>query len=105
MRAPHKLFLWVAVVGFVFLAMSGSEAEACSVCYGDPGSPMVTGARNGVLFLAATVYALLMLVIAVVVSWAIRAKKLDAATALALEAARDETDSIPPGDGSAHLPA
>lgn len=100
MKLPNKFFIWVAAVGLAFLAMSASEADACSVCYGDPASPMVEGARNGVLFLAATIYGLLMLVIAVVISWARRAKKLDAAAALALEVAGDE-----PGDGSAQLPA
>ncbi len=52
---------------------------ACSVCYGDPASPLTEGAKAGVLFLGAVIVGLLAAIAGVIVFWARRARKLEAA--------------------------
>jgi hypothetical protein len=65
-----------AVLAAVFAALP-SVAPACSVCFGDPASPMVHGAKMGVIFLALTIYAVLFTMAGVVFYWARRAKALE----------------------------
>jgi hypothetical protein len=72
----HRLTLLVVVFGSV-LAFT-ADAAACSVCYGDPDSPMVKGAEAGVLFLAVVVYGVLFGMGGIGVLWFIRARRLTA---------------------------
>lgn len=43
------------LVVLVLLVALGTDALACSVCYGAPGDPLVKGANNGIMFLLAIV--------------------------------------------------
>lgn len=72
-RIQRACFVFLAGLGFVLAANSGF---ACAVCFGDPDSEMVHGAKAGVLFLAGLVYFVLMLFASVVVFWMVRARKL-----------------------------
>lgn len=60
----------------LLVLLSGSIAQACSVCFGDPNSGLVRGAKAGVIVLAGIVYGLLFLMTAVVGSWIRRARRL-----------------------------
>jgi heme/copper-type cytochrome/quinol oxidase subunit 2 len=60
----------------VFAALP-TAASACSVCFGDPASPMVKGAKMGVIFLAVTIYAVLFTMAGVVFYWIRRARALE----------------------------
>ena len=51
-------------------------ALACSVCGGDPESKMAQGATQGVLVMVLIVYALLMGMCGVLLTWILRARKL-----------------------------
>jgi uncharacterized membrane protein YozB (DUF420 family) len=50
---------------------------ACPICFGDPNSAQVHGARVGVLFLLAVTVIVLTAIALVARSWGIRARKLD----------------------------
>ena len=52
---------------------------ACPVCWGDPNSDLVVGAKAGVLFLLAIVVGVLFAIAMIARSWARRARELDAA--------------------------
>lgn len=52
---------------------------ACSVCFGDPASPLSRGVGFGVLFLVAVVSAVLFAIAWTAVSWARRAQRLESA--------------------------
>ncbi len=65
-----------------FLTVSASPIWACSVCFGDPNSSMVKGAKAGIIFLAIMIYGLLMGMGGVVAFWVYRAKKLAATNAV-----------------------
>ena len=47
-RVPRAAYLAAALA---IAMLMPSVASACPVCYGDPNSPMVKGANNGVLVL------------------------------------------------------
>jgi uncharacterized membrane protein YozB (DUF420 family) len=49
---------------------------ACPICFGDPNSAQVHGARVGVLFLLAVIVTVLTAIALVARSWAIRARQL-----------------------------
>ena len=51
---------------------------ACSVCFGDPNSPMIKGAQWGVLVLLGVVLSVLGGMIVVIISWVRRARALEA---------------------------
>ena len=65
----------IALVGILFFAVS-APAAACSVCYGDPDSPMVQGTKAGVLFMAGLIYTQIMLMGGVAAVWVVRARRL-----------------------------
>lgn len=50
---------------------------ACSVCFGDPGSPMSKGAMAGVAFLLGVVLFVLAGIAVTGVTWARRARKME----------------------------
>lgn len=54
-------------------------AQACPVCWGDSGDPLVKGAASGVIALGAIVYALLMGFVGFGVMFWVRARRLAAA--------------------------
>ncbi len=56
---------------------SAQTALACSVCYGDPNSPMTHGAQAGVLVLLGVVGGVLLLIASLLLFWMRRAAKLD----------------------------
>ena len=58
--------------------MSPLLVLGCSVCYGDPASPLTIGAKAGVLVLAAFIVAVLFAFIGVILFWARRARQIDA---------------------------
>ncbi len=74
-RARLLKSIFVLLSGFV-LSLHPTSGYSCAVCYGDPASPMVQGAKAGVLFLAVFVYVVLMLMGSVVGYWMYRAHKL-----------------------------
>ncbi len=63
----------------VATAVTADRAIACSVCFGDPNSPLVQGARAGILALAGLVYLVLIAIAAVAGVWTVRARRLAAA--------------------------
>ena len=75
---------WGPVINFVstflicFAVISIAQpAMACSVCYGDPNSPMTHGAQAGVLVLLGVVGGVLLLIASLLLFWMRRAAKLD----------------------------
>jgi hypothetical protein len=73
---------WRLALGAAALGAAGPAAEACSVCYGDPSSQMVQGAKAGVLLLLGVIGSVLLGIIAVMVTWIRRARALAAAEAV-----------------------
>ena len=63
------------LLGFVVL-LCAHPALACSVCYGDPGSPMVQGVQAGVLVLLGVVATVLVGLASLLIFWMRRASKL-----------------------------
>jgi hypothetical protein len=60
---------------------------ACPVCWGDPKSEIVTGAKAGVAFLLVVIVGVLFAIAMIARSWAKRARELDAAERAAQSAA------------------
>ena len=80
MRSIAKALLAATLmVGFLALA---KDAGACSVCFGDPSSSLVEGAKAGILFLAGVIYVQIMLIGAVAGYFGLRARKLTREKAL-----------------------
>lgn len=76
MITRRALNFWrVSGVSFA-LWLAANSSFACSVCFGDPNSDMVRGAKAGVLFLAAIIYLQLMLMGGVAATWIVRARRL-----------------------------
>jgi len=63
---------------------STQTAMACSVCYGDPNSPMTKGVEAGVLVLLGVVGGVLMLLASLLLFWVRRAANLEDAEMKAL---------------------
>ena len=66
--------LWLVICSA--LISSARPAMACSVCYGDPNSPMTKGVEAGVLVLLAVVVTLLTLLGSLLLFWMRRAANL-----------------------------
>ena len=71
--------LSVAVAGVVGTLIIDSPAMACSVCFGDPNSALVKGAQAGILVLLGAIACVLMALVSLMIFWARRAAKLEAA--------------------------
>ena len=84
----------VAIVGCVGVFLIAEPALACSVCYGDPNSGMVQGAKAGVLVLLGVVGVVLTGVASVLIFWMRRAAKLGAEVEAAEAAARHSIVSV-----------
>ncbi len=60
----------------VVVLLCAQPALACSVCYGEPGSPMVMGIQAGVLVLLGVVGTVLAGLGSVIIFWVRRASRL-----------------------------
>lgn len=69
--------LSLALVAFLYLLGNPPTLWACSVCFGDPTSPMIKGVKVGVFFLIGTVASILGGISAVAYSWNRKAKELE----------------------------
>jgi hypothetical protein len=64
------------VVGTALLGIAADVASACSVCFGDPSSGMVKGAKAGVLMLAVLVYVVLIGMAGTAGLWIVRSRRI-----------------------------
>lgn len=85
----RQLHLAPGILCVLFLT---AVAQACSVCQGDPGSPLVEGAKTGVLLMVGVTYAVVLGMVAMPVMWIVRARRLQQ-----LRDTESEIDS-PPSD-------
>lgn len=69
---PRILFCLVAI-------LNAQPAIACSVCYGDPNSPITKGVEAGVLVLLGVVVGVLTLLASLLLFWMRRAAILEGA--------------------------
>jgi hypothetical protein len=69
----------VAAALFAIVLLAAGPLLACPICFGDPASPMVHGAKMGVAFLLAVIVGMLVSIALIARSWARRARALDAA--------------------------
>lgn len=67
------------------------ELAACSVCFGDPKSPLTLGAKAGVFFLLGVVGFVLFAILAVCLFWMRRAKLVEIQNILHGNSAENET--------------
>lgn len=74
--APRGRWLGRVLVSIWMLLVHPAVAGACPVCFGDPNSDMVRGAKWGVAVLGIVVYGLLMGMVGIGVTWFVRARKL-----------------------------
>lgn len=67
------------IAGFAaaFLLLRPDAAMACSVCFGDPNSPMIKGVKMGILLLLSIVGAVLASIAGIAYTWARRARALE----------------------------
>jgi len=80
---------WIRIaLGFVVSSVFLQDCWACSVCFGDPNSPMTHGAKAGVTVLLGFVGVVLGGILAVTVFWIRRARLLE------LQAANGENLSL-----------
>ena len=75
----------VLLVTFMLVTALPDKLYACAVCFGDPASPLVQGAKYGVMFLAGVIYVLLFAMLGVVFFWYKRAQALEAEESADLE--------------------
>ncbi len=58
------------------IVLAGSNlAQACAVCFGDPDSDMVKGAKAGVWVMVGVVYSLLLTMVGIAVAWGLKARQ------------------------------
>ena len=74
----YKHLLPMALTILICTTAIAQPAMACSVCYGEPGSPMVMGIQAGVLVLLGVVGTVLMGLGSVIIFWMRRASRLGA---------------------------
>lgn len=77
-----KRFYRIALTVLVTCFLSFQDLCACSVCFGDPNSPIVHGAKAGVAVLLGIVGAVLCGIGAVAIYWVRRARLLEVQAAL-----------------------
>ena len=71
---------WIALFLILFVAVAPERAAACSVCFGDPNSPVAQGLAMGVAALLGVVFLVLGGFTAFFIYIARRASAADAAT-------------------------
>jgi hypothetical protein len=67
------------VPGFFLAVLAGTfpeAAQACSVCFGDPESPMMKGAVAGVYVMVGFISFLLVCIAGTACFWAVRARRI-----------------------------
>lgn len=69
--------LSLTILACLGVLLSAAPALACSVCYGDPNSTMVQGAKAGVLALLGVVGVVLTGIASLLIFWMRRAAKLE----------------------------
>lgn len=67
------------VWAFCVLALLAQPLFACAVCFGNPDSNMVKGAKAGVIVMLVVVYAVVFTIVGVAGCWFVRARRLAAA--------------------------
>jgi hypothetical protein len=77
-----KGFYQTAVATIVVLLVPTQQLWACSVCFGDPNSPIVHGAKAGVAVLLGIVGAVICGIAGVAIYWVRRARLLEVQAAL-----------------------
>ena len=77
-----KRFLMHIGMLLVLCSFFLQDASACSVCFGDPNSPMTHGAKAGVVVLLGVVVAVLGGILGVAFYWIRRAKLLQVQAAM-----------------------
>ena len=78
--SQHRLTrIRLTILACLGVLLSAAPALACSVCYGDPNSAMVQGAKAGVLVLLGVVGVVLTGVASLLIFWMRRAARLNAA--------------------------
>ena len=78
MSGLRRVNVWLAALMGVAAFVNAQPALACSVCYGEPGSPMVQGIQAGVLVLLGVVVTVLTGLASLIIFWMRRASKLSA---------------------------
>ena len=73
----YKHLFPMALTILICTTAIAQPAMACSVCYGDPNSPMTHGVQAGVLVLLGVVGVVLMLLASLLLFWMSRAAKLE----------------------------
>ncbi len=61
---------------YLFAVLAAQPVWACAVCFGDPNSDMVKGAKAGVIVLAVIVYGVVLTMVGVAGFWAFKARKI-----------------------------
>ena len=84
---PVKKVAWILFPALLLV----KELSACSVCFGDPKSPLTLGAKAGVFFLLGVVGFVLAAIFAVCLFWMRRAKLLEIQNILHRDSVENET--------------
>lgn len=74
-RSIHSILQRLVVLSVPLMLLSDS-AMACSVCFGDPESPMMKGAVAGVYVMVGFISSLLICIATTACFWSIRARRL-----------------------------
>jgi hypothetical protein len=77
-----RILVAMATLGFLALP---DRLHACAVCFGDPSSPLVQGAKYGVIVLASFIYVILFTMAGIAFVWYRRAKALELAESSGIE--------------------
>ncbi len=73
----YRQYSYLSVAGLLALGLSySSPAQACAVCVGDPNSPLVQSANNGIWFLIGVISTVLVTFIGLFVFWWVRSRKI-----------------------------
>lgn len=75
MRGLLRQLLMIPLTGLLLRAVE-SETHGCSVCFGDPASPMAKGALMGVLTLGGVIATVLVMIAGTGAFWLHRSIKL-----------------------------
>ncbi len=97
MKVISRFVVPVLVVLVCVLYAGG--ASACSVCFGDPDSPMVKGAAAGILVLGGVVYMLLAGFLGTTIFWIVRARRLSALENPVIASVEEESSNPSEGPG------
>jgi len=94
--------LMVVLLAVALGILYAAPASACSVCFGDPDSPMVKGAAAGILVLGGVVYTLLAGILGITIFWIVRARRLSALEIPAVASVEEESSQKTADDPATH---